>query len=107
VTPFSRQDHEVECVRALYLDPACTAPAGFIGRVERFRNDTFVTACERVFEEARCNLAFGRHHAGNEGVRWNGAFERREPFLGGTVHQRFFFQQQAVEKEYRKRNLAA
>ena len=42
VAPFRREHDEIERVRALDLEPARAAIAGFVGRIERLRHHAFV-----------------------------------------------------------------
>ena len=43
VTPFRREHHEIERVRALDLEPARAAIARFVGRIQRLRHQAFVS----------------------------------------------------------------
>ena len=52
VAPFGGEDHEVERVGTLDLDPAGAAAPGLVRRVERLHHHALVPARERVVEEA-------------------------------------------------------
>ena len=46
VTPFGREHHEIERVRALDLEPARAAAAGLVRRIERLCHHAFVSGRE-------------------------------------------------------------
>jgi hypothetical protein len=59
VAPLGGQHDEIEGMRTFDLEPARAPIAGFIGRVQRLRHETFVPGLDRgIVEGAR--LGFGR-----------------------------------------------
>jgi hypothetical protein len=51
VAPFNPEDHQVQRVHRLDLDPAGATPAGLVARIERFDHDPLVAAGERLAQE--------------------------------------------------------
>ena len=51
VTPFDAEDHQVERVDWLDLDPPGPTPACLIARIDRFHHDAFMTARHRLAQE--------------------------------------------------------
>src|SRR5579862_7881105 len=106
ISPFGSKHHEIEGIGALHLDPIGAAPPGFVRSVERLRHDTLMAARESLLEKSRCFRAIRRDYARNDSCAGQRAFERAKTLAGGAVSQHFVVAVQAIEKEYRQRQLA-
>ncbi len=61
VSPFGREDHQVEGARLLHLEPALAARSGRVRRVHGFRHHALVTAFEGLANKRIRLCAVGRY----------------------------------------------
>src|SRR5262252_4246563 len=107
MTPLGGEDHQVQCVRSLDLEPACAAIAGLVWRIERFRHQPFVPGGERrVVELTRCGFCRGDASWDQCGCG-NGTDERLDALPRRTVGNALPLDPQTVEKKRLERQAAA
>ena len=107
VTPLGGEDHQVERVRTLDLQPACAAITGFVGRIERLRHQALMPGGERrVVEFARRGFRRG-DQSWHQGGGGNGAPERLDALARRAVDDALLPDPQTIEKERLERQPAA
>ena len=102
VAPFRGQHDEIECVRALHLQPLRAARARLVRRIERFHHHPFVPALERIVVERLRGDRVAGHEPGHAKLRRDRRGQGVEALGPATGHEVPVVAPQAVEKKHRQ-----
>jgi hypothetical protein len=100
VPPFNGEDHQVQGVPGLHLDPRRPAPPRRVRGVQRLDHDPLVPVRDRVREERRRPLRVAGHQAGHEQLSGGNASELGVPLGAGRVDQVPAIQVQDIKQEH-------
>lgn len=105
MSPFRRQDHQIECLCCLELQPIRSALTCRVGSLERLRHQTLMTRIQRAPQKPLGFVPISRDDPWNQGLERNRRGEELKPLPIGEREKRRPVQIETIKKSRCQRGL--